>query len=130
MNFLQSNLHTIITISIALVAVVVALNVLFFAVRRLSKAPKFAQWLDEIASGDNGKGSATRTCGIIGFLFTEGAFASGYMILCHKGEWAAAHTLFNANAWLVGAALGLVAGVSAANKMKNGDAVQPPAPAP
>ena len=128
MNFIQSNLHAVITIAVSMAAVLVALNVLFFTARRLSKAPKFAAWLDEIASGDNGKGSATRTCGIIGFLFTEGAFAYGYRVLCHEKAWEAAQKLFDANAWLVGAALGLVAGVSAANKWKNGDGTPPPTP--
>lgn len=125
MIWFQQNLHILIIFSVAFASALLAVLLLLFMIRRLAKAPKFAAWLDEIASEESGKGSAKRFCGIVGFMCTEVAFLYGYAELCHKAAWEPAQKLFDANAWLVGATLGLVAGVTAATKFKSGD----PAPA-
>ena len=89
----------------------------------------FKQWLDETFSEDNGKGSVKRTCGFLGFLCSQIAFLYAEWRMVEVKDWTACRGLWDANALLVGAVLGITAATALANKMKNGDTAQAAPPA-
>ena len=107
MNFITQNLHLIIVCGVVVAAVLFSLMVLAVAVRRISKAPKFALWLDEIFSDENGKGSNQRFSRFMALFGFEFGWVWAVIVLIQKAQYASVVGLFVTHATMISAFYGL-----------------------
>lgn len=107
MNFIQSNLHLIITVGVIVAAVAVSLAVLVAAIRQISKAPKFALWIDECFSDENSKGSNQRLSRFIALIAFEFGWVWAVIHMIALAQYASVVGLFGIHAGLITGFYGL-----------------------